>query len=190
MIPQLSEAFMTQDHGTGRLLNARPGAAGPRSWWIITEPGALMNARLKDCNASWMSHSCLEPKMSVRKHKHDVHTLTMCRALWIKHWGFFIWHRLLNMWSEYEFCLHLQFLSECFHPGCCLEYFLNKQQTSGLQKRTAYFLCCKYIVILLSKEKFQHFLEPYLLACWDFYHSLICMVKMKLQSGDGYLIRA
>lgn len=62
-----------------------------------------MNARLKDCNASWMSHSCPEPGMSVRKHKHDVHTLAMCKSLLNKTWRGFVRRRHLNMWFEDEF---------------------------------------------------------------------------------------
>lgn len=40
-----------------------------------------MNARLRYCNASWMSHGCPEPRMSTQKHKHDVQR----SHSWIKH---------------------------------------------------------------------------------------------------------
>lgn len=87
-------------HGRGL---TKTHESGLRSWWIIAEPGALMNARLKDCNASWMSHSCPETRMSVRKHQHDVHTLTVCKSLLNKTWRGFVRRRHLNMWFEDEF---------------------------------------------------------------------------------------
>lgn len=41
--------------------------------------------------------------MSVRKHKHDVHTLAMCKSLLNKTWRGFVRRRHLNMWFEDEF---------------------------------------------------------------------------------------
>lgn len=96
-----------------------------------------------------MSHSCSEPRMSVRKHKHDVHTLTMCRVFWIKHWGVLystdVWICDLNM--SLAACTVFQWM--CFSFVFCLVYFVHKLQTFVLQ-RTAYFLCSKSILILCS----------------------------------------
>lgn len=122
-----------------------------RSWCVVAERGALMNATLRDCNASWMSHSCQEPKMSVRcARTHSVSSLlrenTSNESRVTEKecfFGFF----------NHKFSLNAEFVNECVSVRVVSRYFnltplaLSKEQLILYAVNTkSHFFCRKKVI--------------------------------------------